>query len=198
MLKDLIKNASRIHTRDLNFTTYPVSDTDVIVHGELKDMRHVSIFHVTGVVKDPGPIHHISFTCRLAPNPLRIVKAEAEMLTVPLEECQDCLDRVSLLEGMEIKSGFSDAVDQIMGRTKGCTHLCHLIKTMAQEMVHGWMTWNRRKTEDHPRRPTSLKESQYLINSCRVWKEGGTRMRQLAKDLKKIDPKGMAPDTPGE
>ena len=184
MLKDLIKDRSKIHTRDLNFTTYPVSDTDVIVHGELKDTRHISIFHITGVVKDPGPIHHISFTCRLSPDPLRIVEAEAEMLTVPLPECQECLDRVALLKGMEIKSGFSDRVDQIMGRTLGCTHLCHLIKTMAQEMVHGWMTWKRRKTEDHAEQPQTGKESQYLVNSCRVWRKDGSRMEHLTREMK--------------
>ncbi len=186
MLKDLIKDRSRIHTRDLRFSTYPVNDTDVVVHGELKDMRHVSIFHVTGVVKHPGPIHHISFTCRLSPDPLRIVEAEAEMPTVPLGECRECLDRVALLKGIEIKSGFSGEVDRIMGRTKGCTHLCHLIKTMAQEMVHGWMTWNRRKTEDRPERPPLAKERKYLIDSCRVWKRGGTRIRQLEAAGRKI------------
>ena len=181
MLKDLIKDRSKIHTRDLNFTTYPVSDTDVIVHGELKDTRHISIFHITGVVKDPGPIHHISFTCRLSPDPLRIVEAEAEMLTVPLPECQECLDRVALLKGMEIESGFSDRVDQIMGRTLGCTHLCHLIKTMAQEMVHGWLTQKRREKTVLPKRIEDIKEKGFLVDSCRIWKKDGPKIREFTR-----------------
>ena len=179
MLKDHIQAQSKIHSRDLRFSTHPLKNGELIIHGELEDTRYIPIFHVTGVPKEPGTIHHISFTCRIAPNPLRIVEAEAEMITVPLKECQVCLDKVKELNGMEIKSGFSHRVDAIMGKTLGCTHLCTLIKAMAQEMVHGWLTWHRKREPDETIAPAIGKESDYLVDSCRIWKKGGIRTRQL-------------------
>ena len=179
MLKDHIQNQPKIHSRDLNFSSHPLERGELIIHGELKDIRYIPIFHVTGVPKEPGTVHHISFTCRIAPNPLRIMEAEAEMITVPLEECQACLDKVKELEGMEIKSGFSSRVDALMGKTRGCTHLCTLVKAMAQEMVHGWLTLHRKREGNQTTSPAIGKEAAYLVDSCRIWKKGGVRTRQL-------------------
>ena len=158
MLKDIIKERSKIHTRDISMATYPHTDSQVLVHGELKDQRYVPIFDVTGKVKAPGIIHHMSVTLLIDPDPLTIIQAEAQMLTVPLAECRVTLDRIALLSGVEIKSGFSSQIRQIMGGNRGCTHLCGLVVAMGQEIVHGWLTQKRSKKLPIPASLDDVKE----------------------------------------
>ncbi|WP_022663988.1 DUF2889 domain-containing protein [Desulfospira joergensenii] len=181
MLKELIQNKEQIHTRQLSLSTYPHEDDMILVHGELKDRRHVPIFDILGRPKGPGVIHHITLTLAVAPAPLRIVDAEAEMITVPMEECRSCLDRVEELKGLEVKSGFSNRVREIMGNTKGCTHLCGLTTVMAQEIVHGWLTQKRKKEIALPSSMEELQGKNFLVDSCRIWKKDGIRMKQLTR-----------------
>ncbi|HKL01108.1 MAG TPA: DUF2889 domain-containing protein [Desulfotignum sp.] len=183
MLADLINNRSRIHTRDISMTTFPHEKGQVIVAGELTDTRYVKIFDITGQVLEPGTIHHIRLFCRVAPEPLRIVAAEADMPAIPMAECRTTLDRVPLLAGLEIKPGFTRKVAEIMGGTSGCTHLCTLTKAMAQEMVHGWLTEKRRNPMPLPDNIEDIKESRFLVDSCRMWQKDGPKIQALAKAI---------------
>ncbi len=183
MLAEFIKDLSRIHTRDISMTTFPYENGQVIVTGELTDTRYVKIFDITGHVKEPGTIHHIRLFCRVAPDPLRIIEAQADMPTIPMADCRTTLDRVPMLEGLEIKPGFTRKVAEIMGGTRGCTHLCTLTKAMAQEMVHGWLTEKRRKPMVLPENIEDIKESGFLVDSCRMWEKDGPKIQALAQAI---------------
>ncbi|MCF8113185.1 MAG: DUF2889 domain-containing protein [Desulfotignum sp.] len=183
MLAELIKDLSRIHTRDIRMTTFPHENGQVIVVGELIDTRYVKIFDITGRVLEPGTIHHIRLFCRVAPDPLRILEAQADMPTIPMKECRTTLDRVPLLTGQEIKPGFTRKVTEIMGSTRGCTHLATLTKAMAQAMVHGWMAEKRRKPTPLPDNIEDIKERRFLVDSCRIWKKDGPKIQALARAI---------------
>jgi len=187
MLREMIKERSKIHTRNISLTTYPQSDSRVLVQGELKDQRYIPVFDVTGKPRAPGTIHHMSVFLLIDPNPLTIIQAEARMLTVPMEECQATLDRVAQLQGVEIKSGFSSQIRQIMGGNRGCTHLCGLVVAMGQEIVHGWLTQKRSKESPIPASLDQVKEKEFLIDSCRIWKKDGPKMKEI---LQAIETKG--------
>lgn len=184
-LDEIIKDKPRIHTRQIKMATYPHEQESIIVHGTLKDERYVPVFDVTGEEKGPGVIHHLDVKLLIAPNPLRIVQAEAAMIHVPMDECKTTLNLMKQLEGLEIKPGFSSTLRKIMGGNRGCTHLCHLITVMGQEIVHGWLTWRRREPTPLPRDIESLSESGFLIDSCRMWRKDGPRMALLADRIKK-------------
>jgi len=188
MLADLINDRSRIHTRDIRMTTFPHEDGQVVVGGELIDTRYIRIFDITGNVLEPGTIHHIRLFCRITPDPLRILEAEADMPAIPMEDCRTTLDRVPLLQGLEIKPGFTRRVSDIMGGTKGCTHLATLTKAMAQEMVHGWLTEKRRDPTPLPDNIEDIKEKGFLVNSCRMWKKDGPKIQALAQAIQQASP----------
>jgi hypothetical protein len=188
MLTNLINDRSRIHTRDIRMTTFPHENGQVIVAGELIDTRYIKIFDITGNVLEPGTIHHIRLFCRIAPDPLRILEAQADMPTIPMTECRTTLDRVPLLNGLEIKPGFTRRVSDIMGGTRGCTHLATLIKSMAQEMVHGWLTEKRRNPTLLPDNIEDIREKGVLVDSCRMWKKDGPKIKALAQAIQPASP----------
>ncbi|OQY51439.1 MAG: hypothetical protein B6230_04905 [Desulfobacteraceae bacterium 4572_89] len=184
-LENMIMIRQQIHTRDICLSTYPHTDSQVLVHGKLKDKRYIPIFDITGKLKNPGTIHNMSVTFLINSNPLTIIKAEAHMVTVPMPECRETLDRVALLEGVKIESGFSSQIQKIMGGNRGCTHLCGLVKAMGQEIVHGWLTQKRSEETPIPASLDEVKEKQFLIDSCRMWKKGGPKMQELAMAMGK-------------
>ena len=183
MLSDLVKDRFQIHTRYIRMTTFPHDNSQVIVAGELIDTRYIEIFDITGKLLEPGTIHHIRLFCRIAPDPLRILEAQSDMPIIPMPDCRTTLDRVPLLAGLEIRPGFTRSVSEIMGGTKGCTHLVTLTKAMAQEMVHGWLTEKRREPMPLPDNIEDIKEKGFLVDSCRMWKQDGPKIQALEQAI---------------
>jgi hypothetical protein len=186
MLNKIIENKLKIHTRDISLATYSHTDSKIIIHGVLKDQRHVKIWNLAGEVKEPGTIHHMDVKLLIRPNPLTIEDACAQMLTIPMPECSDTLDIVEKLKGVEIKAGFSRDIRRIMGGNKGCTHLCKLVSVMAQEIVHGWLTEKNRENSPIPQDKKSFNEKVFLIDSCRMWEKDGPRVKALEEKIKKM------------
>jgi hypothetical protein len=105
------------------------------------------------------------------------------MPVIPMTECRTTLDLVPLLQGMEIKPGFTRKLTEIMGGTRGCTHLATLTKAMAQEMVHGWLTEKRREPMPLPDNIKDIKEKGFLVDSCRMWRQDGPKIQALAQAI---------------
>ncbi|MCG8635161.1 MAG: DUF2889 domain-containing protein [Desulfobacterales bacterium] len=185
MLKEIIKGKPPVHTRDIRLSTFAHGPDRVIVHGELKDERCIPIVDILGRNKEPGTVHHMSVTLLIAPDPLRIVEAEAEMMTVPMEQCPETLDCIERIKGLEIKPGFSRQIRSLAGGADGCAHLCTLIKTMGTEILHGWMVWKRSQAPDRKTPLQNLKGKSYLVNSCRLWKKGGPKYNEMVEAMEK-------------
>jgi len=185
MLKDMIKERSQIHTRNILLATYPHKGFRVLVQGILKDERLIPVFDVTGKARAPGTVHHMVVTLLIDPDPLTIVQAEAEMLTIPMDECPATLDRVAQLVGVQIKAGFSNQIRKIMGGNRGCTHLCNLVVTMGQEIFHGWLTQKRSQKAPLPVSLENIEEKKYLIDSCRIWKKDGPKVKEMRQAFEK-------------
>ncbi len=188
MLDALITIKTKVHSRDIQLSTYPHEGSKVIVHGILKDLRHTKIFDITGKILEPGVIHHMDVKFLVSSNPLTIEVAEAKMIHVPMDECHTTLDTIKQLNGIQIKSGFSKKIRDIMGGKKGCTHLCQLINAMSQEIVQGWLTQKNRKQSPAPKDLASFKEKAYLIDSCRMWTKDGPKIKRLKEEMAKRKP----------
>jgi len=183
VLNKIVKNKVKIHTRDIKLATYSHTKSRVIVHGILKDQRYIRIFDVTGDVLEPGIIHHMDVKIMIKSDPLIIENIQAEMLNVPMNQCRTTLNNVKNLKGLEIKSGFTRIVRSIIGGKTGCTHLCNLIITMAQEIIHGWLTQKRKKIYPVPKNIESLAEKEFLIDSCRMWTNKGPKIKNLERAI---------------
>ncbi len=56
-----------------------------------------------------------------------ILKAEAEMITVPFDLCHEVCAKMHELEGLQVKKGVNKWVKEIVGNSRGCTHLVDLV-----------------------------------------------------------------------
>ncbi len=97
-----------------------------------------------------------------------------------MPQCRQTLDVIANVAGLIVKPGYSSKVKEIIGGKKGCSHLSHLLTVMGQEIVHGWLTHNRKRKKPVPESLTDVKERGFLINSCRLWTENGSKMKELS------------------
>jgi len=184
-LKKFIKGKKKIHSRHIKLTTYPINDSELVVTGRLTDERFQKVFDITAKEIHPGIIHDLEIYLLVSVSPLRIVQAEAFMPHVPMIQCKETLDVIKKVEGLEIKGGFSKKIQGFMGSTKGCTHLTHLLIVMGQEIVHGWLTEKRKHEQPVPESLDSIKEKNFILNSCKMWAEDGPKMQELVEAIKK-------------
>jgi hypothetical protein len=184
MIRDLIGGKPNIHSRDIRLATYPYQKDEVIVEGFLLDRRTHPVFDITGEVKPAGIIHHMAIRLIVKGNPLVIKEAEAEMIDVPLDGCWQTLDTMDAVRGLHVRSGFSNRIRSIMGGPKGCTHLCHLLTLMGQEIVHGWLTHTGSTLVPVPETMDDIREKEYLLNSCRMWTPDGPKIKAIRQAIK--------------
>jgi hypothetical protein len=83
---------------------------------------------------------------------------------------------------MAITGGFSSKVREIAGGEKGCTHLLHLVITMAPAVLQGfWASRYRKKNEEESSKGASSKMGYSLKDTCYVWREKGPAFQKLKK-----------------
>ncbi|MCP4023792.1 MAG: DUF2889 domain-containing protein, partial [Desulfobacteraceae bacterium] len=179
MLKQLIENKKELHSRDIRLKTFAHKENQIIVEGVLKDMRNIKIYQMSGEEKTPGIVHHMAIQLLIQGDPLVIKDAEAQMLKVPEKECRQTLDTIEKIKGIQIKSGLTQKIHNIMGGKRGCTHLHQLLTAMIQEIVQGWLSHKRKERSPVPTSLKNFKDKAFLVDSCRMWTPDGPRMLKL-------------------
>ena len=181
-LKELIKG-DPIHSRMLDFRTYSVDEEKVIVTGRLKDQRFLPFYDEVGRVTREGVIHEMVLYLLVGGVPLRILDADADMPHVPRELCSETRESVKRVVGFEIKSGFSEKVHKLMGNVEGCAHLTHLLVVMVQAALHGYWAYKMSKPRAVPRSLSEIEGLDFLVNSCRVWREDGPIVQEIKETI---------------
>jgi hypothetical protein len=177
-LKDLIKGEP-IHSRILDFKTYPLDEERVIVAGKLKDERFLPFYNEAGRLAKEGVIHEMLLYLLIGGVPLIILEADAEMPQVPRDLCAETRETIRRIVGLEIKSGFSEKVHKLIGNVEGCAHLTHLLVVMVQAALHGYWTHKMSKPRPVPRSLNEIEGLPYLVNSCRLWREDGPIIQEI-------------------
>jgi hypothetical protein len=171
----------RVHSRNISIDCYETADGNLFVEAALTDERYVPFFLYTGnQIHEPGVIHGMKARMTLRVPDLTILEADADMPVVPIEECTEVQDSIRRLVGMRIRTGFTNEVRQILGKTAGCQHLTNLVMTMSSGAVQGlWTMMSRLRGTDSPRRrhldPT------LLLDSCWLWRSGGPLADRLRR-----------------
>jgi len=84
-----------------------------------------SLLEVVAHLKDR--FHEIRTVIIFDSNTKTIVKAGADMITVPFDLCHEVCDKMQGLEGLQLTKGVNKWVKEIVGNSRGCTHLVDLV-----------------------------------------------------------------------
>jgi hypothetical protein len=186
-LKTLAAGKSPIHRRRISISTYPLEGLRVLVEGWLHDERMVPIYrHWDSRPRHEGPIHGLCLRLLVGGYPLAVEDAEAEMPITPNSLCDTAQDSVKKLIGLEIRSGYSERVRDIMGGAAGCTHLTHLAVVMGPAALHGFWTFYAQNPRPAPKTLDQVEGLEYLLNSCHLWTPDGPYVTELKELLKTL------------
>lgn len=183
-LKDRILS-SPVHERRIEIRTYPIGEDQVLVEGWLKDERLAAGFSRDGRSRPAGVVHHLCVRFLLGGKPPTILDGEAEMPVVPHPLCPTVAETVKKIIGLPLISGFSEQVRRKLYGVEGCSHLMHLILAMGPAGLHGLWAHQGRKDPAASRSWEETSNLDYLINSCRLWREDGPLVAAFRTTLRK-------------
>ena len=151
------------------------------VHGSLEDRRPRG---VPGWIQHDGDvIHHMEVTLTVGWPDLVVTAIDGAMRSFPHAGiCPDALPPLQSLVGIAVGAGFTRAVNERIGRDRGCTHVAALILAMGPVVRQGAGAAFGFATPGDPR------GTPWFVNSCQAWREGGPLHRAwLARELLPTD-----------
>lgn len=175
------------HQRRIEMSTYPVDETHILARGRLIEERIKPYYKFTGERVESGPLHNLEILLLVKIPDLVIEDIEVLAGTLPRADCYRIVHSLDSVKGVAIRSGFTSKVRELTGGVKGCTHLTHLLCTMAPAVMQGFWAISYQKKHKKSERNSSraLKMGMMLKDSCYAWREEGEayqRMQRLLRD----------------
>ena len=132
-----------LHTRTVKCNGYKRDDDLYDIEGHLVDVKSVGFYNMDrGDLKPGDPIHEMWIRLTVDLN-LNVVDVEAKTVWGPYALCGDITPNFKRLKGLSIKKGWTRKTRELLGGTKGCTHLVELLGPVAtggrSRGVGGWM-----------------------------------------------------------
>ena len=112
MLKNLI--GKKIHTRNIEVSTYETVTDNVILEGILKDDLLIPHYESLGKKHPPNTIHHMVVRMLIGTAAFTIEDIEVEMPTFPHKGCGETAKSLDDVKGMNIAPGFTDKVKNML------------------------------------------------------------------------------------
>ncbi len=161
----------KIHTRNIEISTYESGAENIIVEGRLKEDRLIPFYLNSGEKHPPETVHNMVIQMLIESSSLTIQKVEVEMPEIPHKECIQTSNSLQKLTGMCIAPGFTSKVKKALGGINGCLHLTTLVLAMAPAIIQGYWVYRNKEKLDHEISPEILND--YLIDTCWVWRKDG-------------------------
>lgn len=136
------------------------------VHGVLEDRRPRGV--PDWLQHDGDVIHHMEVTLTVGYPGFLISAIDGTMATFPhAGVCPDALPPLQSLVGVSVARGFTRAVNERLGRERGCTHVVALILAMGPVVRQGAGAAFGFASPPEPG------ETPWFIDSCQAWRQGG-------------------------
>ena len=161
------------HTRRVRYEGYKRADGLWDIEAHLTDIKNHDFNLKTGVRRAGLPVHEMWLRITIDKS-LTILDASASSDTVPYPGgCESIAPAYRKLIGLNLARGFRKSVKELLGGTRGCTHLVELlgpIATTAFQTIYPV----RAKMEKHA--PPSHKPG--LINTCHAYADNGPIVKE--------------------
>lgn len=182
-LSELAKDCA--HQRRIEMSTYPVDETHILARGRFIEERIRPYYKFTGERVEGGPLHNLEILLLVKIPELVIEDAEVIKGTLPRADCYKPDNPLDPVKGLAIKSGFTSNVKDLLGGVKGCTHLTHLLCTMAPAVLQGFWAISYQKKYEKSEKSVkrASKMGLMLKNTCYAWREDGEAYQKMLKLL---------------
>lgn len=174
------------HQRRIEMSTYPVDETHILSKGRLIEERIKPYYKFTGERVESGPLHNLEILLLVRIPDLVIEDIEVITGTLPREDCHKIHHSLDAVIGLSVSRGFSSKVREIAGGVKGCTHLTHLLITMAPAIQQGFwaLAYQKKHVKNGQNASRAGRMGEMLKNSCYAWREDGAAYRKIKELIK--------------
>ena len=150
----------------------------------------VETFQLRGRLRDERPwadgtvsvrtLHAMELRLEVRRSDLVILRAEASMGAYPHAECPNITGAFQALVGLNVGRGFTKAVQGLLGRERGCSHLEFLSRALAPVVIQAIHSTAMRREPPHTAGSTVLQGTNWLANTCHMWSEDGPGSQKIA------------------
>jgi hypothetical protein len=163
-----------IFKREITFDVEEGEEGTLAISGTLKDTRL------------DKPLHEIKVRAEMDLEDGRINLLEGEMPRIPREDCRYALYTLSDLVGEKIEPGFTQLVRDVVGSSRGCSHLAVLVTNLGHMSVQGRgaLTVARWGEGEEAMRLMRRQAVQLgIIGNCYSWREDGPLMKRMRAEI---------------
>ena len=161
-----------VHVRSIRVEAAEDGLRQLVVTGTLVDERPRGGEKWFGV-EGPRVIHRMQLSLRVRHPDLVITEVEGGMEAHPYRICPDAVPSLQQLVGVSVRQGFTRAVNERLGRQRGCAHLTALIHAMAPVVKQA--AGVAFASPDEPVVPDE--RALWVIDTCQAWREDGVLHR---------------------
>ena len=151
-----------MHRRQIECIGYRRDDGLWDIEGHLIDTKS---YDLKDLDRGPAPAGHPLHEMWLrltVDDELNVVDVQARTVWGPYNMCGDITPNFQVLKGLAIKAGWTQKTRELLGGTKGCTHLLELLGPMATTAFQTVYPLRSRREQGNRKRPG-------LLDSCHAW-----------------------------
>ena len=151
------------------------------IEGRITDVKTYSFTNMDrGEVNAGTPVHDMTVRITVSLD-LVIIDCEASMEFTPFEICPAIKKNIKKLIGLQIKSGWTRAVNSALGGIKGCTHINQLLigplattayQSIVPRKAHK-KTLNQQSLENFPEKKPDV------LDTCHAFDSTGDNVKRL-------------------
>jgi hypothetical protein len=164
-----------VHTRQIVCRGYRRRDGLWQIEASVADEKGQAVpFNSRPPVRAGELIHHLALRV-LSDDDYTIRDASAETMAAPWPACSDIAADYRKLIGLRIGPGFTRAVRELLGGTRGCTHLSDLLGQVGNTYMQASFPERlarQRGSADDPRAWTDAGTLAF-VDGCHAWRKDG-------------------------
>jgi len=169
----------KIHTRNIEISTYKYGEGDILVEGTLKDDVLIPIY-VSGKQRPPHMVHQMVIQLLVECSTLTIKEIKVAMPGIPYDYCLETADSLNAIKGLKIAPGFTSKVKKILSENKRCLHLTTLLHAIAPAVMQGYWIYNGGEPNDNSVSSDTIEN--YLVDTCWVWRKDGPLVDRIKQE----------------
>jgi hypothetical protein len=162
------------HRRTITIESFDVED-GYEIHASLKDERPWATDTET-----VHTLHDMGLVVTIDRDSLLITDARAKMLDYLHDECTSIEPAFRALVGLSVTRGYTRAVQDRLGRQRGCSHLEFLARAIGPAAIQT-MASSASRRGANPVSNEGGRFGAWLTNTCHIWAQGGIGSEKISE-----------------